>query len=204
MRAQSLRGPALDLAARRVREPGIVHAAMPITMKTLFPMVAVAGLLTGACGSTSGGPAKTPSTITFQLHNDGISTVAVMVNCQVTFTITSLADPVHTIDLEGPCACDCAQSSCSVCGPCFAGPLEIPMGTMTTESWNAVSVTTQATPAGSCERRTALPDGPYRIDVPVYPSADAATAGTSGWTSSQTFNLPVAGNVVDVALGASP
>jgi hypothetical protein len=78
------------------------------------------------------------------------------------------------------------------------------MGTMTTASWNTVSVTTQPTAAGSCERRTALPDGAYRIDVPVYPSTDAALAGTSGWTTSQTFNLPVAGNVVDVALGASP
>ncbi len=167
--------------------------------------IAAIGLLTGACGSTtSSDPGKTPATITFQLHNDGISTVDVMVNCQINLTITSLADPVHTIDREGACACDCAQSSCPVCGPCWAGPREVPVGTMTSESWNAVSVTTQQTPAGSCERRTALPDGPYRIDVPVYPSADDALAGTAGWTTSQTFNLPVAGNVVDVALGASP
>jgi len=173
-------------------------------MKHVLSTIVVTGLLTGACGSTSSDPGKTPSTITFQLHNDSVSTVAVMVNCQINYTITSLADPVHIIDREGACACDCAQSSCSVCGPCFAGPLEVATGTMVTDSWNAVSVTTQPTPAGSCERRTALPDGPYRIDVPVYPSADAALAGTSGWTTSQTFTLPVTGNVVDVALGASP
>ena len=161
-------------------------------------------VIAGACGSGKNDPGTPPATITFQLHNDGISTVYLFENCQIVFTITSLADPAHVVAQEGPCACACGQGACPVCGPCFAGPRDVAIGTMTTEYWNAVSVTTEATPAGSCERRTALPAGPYRIDVPVYTSAADATAGTSGYTASQTFSLPVAGDIVDVALGASP
>jgi hypothetical protein len=167
-------------------------------------MIVFAASLAAACGSTKNDPGTPPAMITFQLHNDGIATVYVFEDCQIDFTITALADPVHVIAREGACACACDQSSCPVCGPCFAGPRDVAVGSMLTEYWNAVSVTTQTTPTGSCERRASLPDGRYRIDVPVYPTADDAVAKTSGYTASQSFDLPVAGNLVDVALGASP
>ena len=92
-----------------------------------------------------------------------------------------------------------------MCGACFAGPLDVATGTMRTESWSTVKVTTEPTPtSGSCERRTALPYGPYRIDVPVYPTLADAMARMLGRTASQSFDLPLAGDVVDVQLGLSP
>lgn len=164
-------------------------------------LIIVTAALAGACGSNN--PTTPPTTITFQLHNDGISTVYVFEGCTVDFTITSLADPVHQITQEGGCACACGQA-CPVCGPCYEGARDVAIGTLLTEYWNAVSVTVEQTPAGSCERRASLPAGAYRIDVPVYPTADDAVAKTSARTATQSFSLPTAGNLVDVALGESP
>jgi hypothetical protein len=175
-----------------------------LTMKSALLMIATMALAAGACGSNSGGtPPPPPATITFQLHNDGISTIYVYEGCQLDFTITSLADPVHTIALSAGCACTCGQA-CPVCGPCFEGALDLTVGDMMIAQWNTVDVATQQTPTGSCERTMPLPYGPYRIDVPVYPSHDDAVAKTSGRTASQTFTLPVTGNVVHVQLGESP
>jgi hypothetical protein len=75
---------------------------------------------------------------------------------------------------------------------------------MVTEYWSTVDVTIQPTASGSCERRTALPPGAYRIDVPVYPTVADATAKMLARTASQSFTLPASGDVVDVALGLSP
>jgi hypothetical protein len=167
-------------------------------------LIALTGVLAaGACGSSTLGPKLQPSTVTFQLRNDGASTVYLFENCTIEYTITSLADPVHAIARQGTCACACDQSSCPVCGPCFAGPRDVAVGAMLAESWNSVSVTTEPTPAGSCERATPLPYGRYRIDVPVYPTAADALARMYGRTITQTFDLPVAGDAVDVQLGVS-
>ncbi|HEY7375869.1 MAG TPA: hypothetical protein VIF57_27165 [Polyangia bacterium] len=155
------------------------------------------------CGTTENLPMPKPATITFQLHNDGISTVYLFENCQIDFTITSLVGAPYPIAREGACACECGQQ-CPVCGPCFAGPREVAIGAMETEYWNAVRVTTETTSTGSCERRGSLPFGRYRIDVPVYPSAADATVGTSGYTASQTFTVSTVDAVVDVPIGASP
>ena len=167
-------------------------------------MIATMALTMGACGSSTGGPpAPPPVTITFQLHNDGISTIYVFEGCQLDYTITSLADPVHAIARTGGCACACGHE-CPVCGACFEGPLEMATGGMMISEWSTVNVTTEPTPTGSCERTTPLPEGPYRIDVPVYPSHDDAVAKTSARTASASFTLPVVGNVVHVQLGESP
>ena len=173
-------------------------------MKRLLLIVATGALAAGACGSSRLDPQPQPSSVTFQLRNDGIATVYLFENCTVEYTITSLADPVHQIALSGACACTCG-TACPVCGACFAGPLDVATGTMRTESWNTVKVTTEPSPtSGSCERRTALPYGPYRIDVPVYPTLADAMARMLGRTASQSFDLPLAGDVVDVQLGLSP
>jgi hypothetical protein len=173
-------------------------------MKRLLLIVATGALAAGACGSSRLDPQPQPSSVTFQLHNDGIGTVFLFENCTVEYTITSLADPVHEIALSGACACECGRE-CPVCGACFAGPLDVATGTMRTESWNTVKVTSEPTSAGgSCERRTALPYGSYRIDVPVYPTLADAMARMSGRTASQSFELPLSGDVVDVQLGLSP
>jgi hypothetical protein len=172
--------------------------------------IAFASLLTVAAAACSGGLNSSVDTrqatpITLQFHNTGLSTVYVFQSCLLDFTITSLADPVHQITREGACACDCGQATCPVCGPCFAGARDVAVGSMLTDTWNTVNVTTEPTAiGGSCERRTTLPDGPYRIDIAVYPTAEDAVAHTYGRTATQSFSLPVTGNLVDVQLGASP
>jgi hypothetical protein len=171
---------------------------------SLRAIVCTVALAAGACGSSTLQPPPQASSITFQLRNDGISTVYLFENCTIDFTITSLADPVHEIAQGGFCACACEQSSCPVCGPCFAGPRDVAVGATLPESWSAVSVASETTSTGSCERRTPLPYGRYRIDVPVYPTEADALAKTYGRTATQTFDLPVAGDVVDVQLGQSP
>jgi len=162
------------------------------------------GALTGAGGTTgtggTGGPP--PSTVvTFELLNNSTPTVYLFQDCWVESTITSLADPPHVIERDGPCACDCAQSTCPVCGPCFQGSREVLGGAVMQEFWSPASVTYETRPAGSCSRRHALPDGPYRIDVPVYPTAEDAVARTGARIATQSFALPVGDESVIVPLG---
>jgi hypothetical protein len=177
---------------------------MPGPMKTFLMTTAVIAALAGACNTDSLEPGPPASTITVNLHNDGGTALYLFQNCLLDYTITSLADPVHVVTREGPCGCDCGQSSCPLCGPCFAGPREVVAGSVLTDSWTTVSVTTESTPTGSCERKRALPYGAYRIDVPVYPSADDALAKTSARTATQSFALPLRGDALDVLLGVSP
>jgi len=174
-------------------------------MKRVWFIAATVVLAAGACGSGTLEPPPQASSITFQLRNDGLSTVYLFENCTIDYTITSLAEPVHAVARVGTCACECSQASCPVCGPCFAGPRDVGVGAALAEYWSTVSVTTQPTSiGGTCEQRTPLPYGRYRIDVPVYPTVADATARMLGRTATQTFDLPVAGDAVDVQLGLSP
>jgi hypothetical protein len=164
------------------------------------------GQLTGAGGTTgsggTGGPP--PSTVvTFELRNDSAPTVYLFQDCLVEYTITSLADPPHLIERPGPCGCDCAQSICPVCGPCFQGSREVAGGAVMNEYWSAASVTYEPAPppVGTCSRTHPLPDGPYRIDIPVYPTAEDAAARTGARIATQSFALPVPGESVIVPLG---
>jgi hypothetical protein len=172
-------------------------------MRRLGFVLVSGALAAGACGPSTLGPPQEVSSITFQFRNDGIATVYLFASCTVEYTITSLAEPVHQITRAGTCACACGQSACPVCGACFAGPRDVAVGAMIGESWRSVSVTTEASPTGSCERATPLPSGHYRIDVPVYPTLADATARTYGRPATQSFDLPVDG-MVDVQLGLSP
>lgn len=175
-------------------------------MKALLLTAVATAALAGACGTGTldTGKMPPPSTVTFELRNDGLSAVYLVQNCTVNLTITSLADPVHVVEREGPCGCDCGAGACPICGPCWAGFPEVAVGGMVSEYWNTVSVTYESGPSGSCERKQTLPAGQYRIDVPVYPSAEDAGAQTGGRIATQTFTLPVAGDTVPVALGVSP
>ena len=146
----------------------------------------------------------TAAFVTFELRNDGIATVYLYQGCLLDYTITSLADPVHVIQRQSPCGCDCTFSSCPVCGACFQGSREVAIGTAVSDSWAAVSVTNVPRPSGSCERQQTLPDGPYRIDVPVYGSDADAVARTSARTATQSFELPTPADSVAVAVGVSP
>jgi hypothetical protein len=162
------------------------------------------GELTGAGGTTgTGGTGGPPPSIviTFELRNNSAPTVYLFQDCLVEYTITSLADPPHVIERDGPCACDCAQSICAVCGQCLQGSRELVGGAVMQESWSPASVTYETRPAGSCSRRHALPDGPYRIDIPVYPTAEDAVARTGARIATQSFALPPLADPVIVPLG---
>jgi hypothetical protein len=179
---------------RAVRDP----------VKSLLPIAAAAAALAGACSTGSLDPGTQPpepTTVTFELRNDSASAVYLFQSCLVNLTITALADPPRVIDREGPCGCDCGVAACPVCGPCYQGSLEVAGGSMRSEYWNAVSVTYESAPSGSCERKHALPAGQYRIDVPVYGSADEAARNNGARIASQTFTLPAPADTVPVSLG---
>jgi len=172
-------------------------------MKPLL-IAAVTAALAGACSSKTTDAGPPPSTVTFELRNDSAPTLYLFQDCLLDLTITSLADPPHVIEREGPCGCDCGVASCPVCGPCFQGPREVAGGAVLSEYWSTVSVTYEPAPTGSCERKHSLPPGQYRIDIPVYGSAEDAAAKTGARTATQTFTLPVPSDSVSVALGVSP
>src|SRR5262249_49603383 len=95
----------------------------------------------------------------------------------------------------------CGVASCPLCGPCFQGSVEVATGSIQSEYWNTVSVTHEPSPAGSCERKRALPAGQYRIDVPVYVTAEGAAAKMGARIASATFTLPAPLDTVSVPLG---
>jgi len=176
-------------------------------MRSLGFALVVGAALAGACGKGSiAGPdsGPPPSVVTFELRNDGIATVYLLQNCLVDYTITSLSDPANVIQRATGCGCECGQSSCPVCGACFVGSREVAIGTALTDHWTTEDVTNVPTATGSCLRRQTLPDGPYRIDVPVYASDADALARTGARTAIQSFMLPAPGDNVTVALGVSP
>jgi hypothetical protein len=173
-------------------------------MKWLLLIAITTAGSAGACGTNTlgTGTPPTPSTVTFELRNDGVAAVYLVQNCSINLTITSLADPAHVVEREGPCGCDCGVAACPVCGPCWAGFPEVAAGGTMSEYWNAVSVTYEPAPTGSCERKHALPAGQYRIDVPVYASPEEAAVGGAGARiATQTFTLPAPNDTVTVALG---
>jgi len=174
-----------------------------VVRMTLIVGAVALGAFDGGCGTTESNPMP-PSTVNFALRNDGAQTVYLFQACLINYTITSLADPAHTITRLDGCACMCTQASCGECGACAQNAIDVAVGTARNDDWTAISFTTESRPTGSCFRQQALPPGSYRIDVPVYPTADDAVAGTSARTATQSFTLPAQGTVVDVALGVSP
>ena len=173
-------------------------------MKPLLLFAAATAALAGACSTGSLDREPASSSVTFELRNDGVPALYLFQNCLLDLTITSLADPARVVEREGPCGCDCGVASCPVCGPCFAGPREVAGGGMVSEYWNAVSVTYEAAPTGSCERKHALPAGQYRIDIPVYASPEDALTKTGARIATQTFTLSASTDAVGVVLSVWP
>jgi hypothetical protein len=174
-------------------------------VKAPLAIAVVIAALGGACDS-GGTLAPPPSVVTFDLRNDGISTVYLRESCLLDFKITSLGEPVREIARQGACPCDCAVATCPVCGPCYEGPREVAVGATWMTVWAAVNVTYEPRQQGStCERKHTLPAGSYRIDVPVYPTAQDVIDKTNARTATQTFSLPSPGDInVTVSVGASP
>jgi hypothetical protein len=140
-----------------------------------------------------------PSSVRFEIRNQGPSTSYVYQSCTIDFAITSLANPTAPIAQVGPCVTECGTPP-HTCGACFEAPLEIAAGGTATAYWLAARVTNEPT----CQRLHALPDGDYRIQLPVYASHAEATAKVLPFTFTQVFTLPAPDDTVTIPIAISP
>jgi hypothetical protein len=140
-----------------------------------------------------------PTPLTFELHNGGATSVYLHETCTLELSILQLTAPPEAVGLStGGCGvCDCAAASCGpvACGACFDGGLEVAAGATQQYFWTQVDVQYETGAAATCSRTTALPAGPYRIDVPVFASADDASGGIGARVATATFTLPDVENV---------
>jgi hypothetical protein len=154
---------------------------------------------TTACGTTDPPPRDPPATITFSLQNSGAAPVWLFERCIVDLKITQVAEPGRVIGLLDGCpVCDCGDSQCQgyVCGPCFMGGVEVAPSATRPFTWSAVDVDFGTDNGRTCMQKQTLPAGQYRIDVPVYPTAEDAMARTNPRSVTQTFELPGTETVV--------
>jgi hypothetical protein len=144
-------------------------------------------------------PLTPPPPLTFELHNAGATSVFLFENCTFELSILRLIDPAQAVGLPtGGCGvCDCAASSCGpvACGACFDGGLEVAAGATQQYLWAPVDIQYETSAAATCSRSKALTAGPYRIDVPVFASADDASGGIGARIATATFTLPGVENV---------
>jgi len=172
----------------------------------LLAFVASAAAL--GCGtSTSDPPDDPPATITFSLHNGGSAPVYLFEQCILNLTISQVADPARVIGLLDGCpVCDCGDTQCRgyVCGACFMGGVEVAANAMRPFTWSAVDVDFGTQNGTTCMQKRTLPAGQYRIDVPVYPSAEDAMTRRNPRVVTQTFQVPAAETIVVPLAAISP
>ena len=163
-------------------------------------------------------PAQPPPFPTeFRFRNDSTAPLFINKNAGcfgIDFGVSSCASGFR--DRVGPafhCACSCDESSCtgpSICGAC-AQPegVLVPVGNSVAVPWDAIQVTDDEKPRPngaapfSCVRSHPLPAGRYRVAIRVFDDQPTAAAAIGGRTVTRDFELPSAGNVVDVPLGAT-
>ena len=172
-------------------------------MKPRLALLTLLGAAANGCGITENFPMP-PPVVAFELRNGGTESTFLFQGCLLDYAITSLVASPYRIERGAGCSCDCDQGSCPVCQPCSQGPQTVIAGSAVYDRWTAVNITLETTASGSCERKQRLPDGPYRIDVPVYGTAEDAAARTNARTVTQEFSIPTPGGLVSVALSSSP
>jgi hypothetical protein len=163
-------------------------------------------------------PAQPPPYPTeFRFRNDSATPLFISQNTNCIgfdFGISSCASGFS--DRLGPtfhCTCECDEASCThpnTCGGC-PPPIGavVPPGGSIAASWNGVHVTNdekaRADGLGSfgCVRSHPLPAGRYRVAIRVFDDQTTAAAAVGGRTVTRDFELPSAGNVVDVPLAAT-
>jgi hypothetical protein len=159
-------------------------------------------------------PAQPPPFPTeFRFRNDSAAPLFIgkNANCvDIDFGISSCASGFR--DRLGPrshCGCWCEPFGCSTCGACPPREgLVVPADGSVVAPWNGIELTDseQQLPDGgalvSCARSRLLPAGRYRVAIRVFDDQTAAAAAIGGRTVTRDFELPSAGNVVEVPLGA--
>jgi hypothetical protein len=163
-------------------------------------------------------PAQPPPYPTeFRFRND--STTTLFINKDracigIDFSVSSCASGFR--DRLGPtshCTCECDEASCThpnTCGACpQAEGVLVPAGASIAVAWNGVHVTNDEKPGGDgrgsfwCVRSHPLLAGRYRVAIRVFDDQTAAAAAIGGRTVTRDFELPSAGNVLDVPLAAT-
>jgi hypothetical protein len=156
-------------------------------------------------GPDTGTEPEPQAAINFFLRNDSATPVYLYLGCVLDLNITSLADPTKPIGRTAGCGCSCSDPSCTsppLCGGCFQGSVEVAATSSMSFTWEPVDLSYEARGTFSCVRVRALPAGDYRIDVPVYATAEDAATKTNARIASRTFTVP--GGTVIVSLSASP
>jgi len=166
-----------------------------IVCSSLF--VLLAGCWSGSLagnGDGGGTEIQPPPPLTFNLRNDGASSLYIYQSCNPDMTITELSDPPREIGYAYGCGiCDCAVSVCPsvVCGPCFVGAQEIAGGATFQWSWSPVDMTYETrADTTMCTHTRVLPAGQYRLDVRVYAAMADAVARNGAGLVTQIFTLP--------------
>jgi hypothetical protein len=170
---------------------------------------------TGTGGSATGGFGNVPSyceidtslpgpyATTFTLTNTQSFALYLYQGCFITHSIRSCAEG-YSRDLPTNVFCtpECGSGSsgCVVCGACYSEPLLLEPGESAEISWSGQLYQTVDGPACSCYNAWNAQSGIYRIDVPVFATAEQAQAQQPSFTVSQEFQLPALNGAVDVGL----
>jgi len=160
-----------------------------------------------SCRVDAGGQAA-PYPTEIHFRNDSGAPVYVHKGCiGIDFGVSSCASGYR--DFLEPvyhCACACEQASCTGGLNCGACPqpvgTAIVAGQFAMVSWDAYAVTEEDRGTYTCVRSSALPAGRYRIAIRVYDDASSALNMVGGREVTQDFQLPAAGGVLEVPVGA--
>lgn len=169
--------------------------------------VATGGQATGGYGNVPSQCAvdtvlPPPYATTFKLVNTQSFPLYLYQGCWITHSIRACADG-YSRDLPTDvfCMTECSSGvGCVVCGACYSQPLLLRPGDVAEIDWSGQLYTTVNGPMCSCFTAASAPPGMYRIDVPVFLTADQAQAQAPSFIVSQQFQLPSAGNTVTVNL----
>ena len=162
-------------------------------------------------------PSLHPYPTEFHFRNDTAAPLFINKNsgcAGIEYGVSSCASGFR--DRLGPtfhCACSCDESSCTGppnCGACPAPEgMLVPAGASVAVPWDGVQITDDEKPRPnggapfSCVRLHPLAAGRYRVAIRVFDDQTAAAAAIGGRTVTRDFELPNAGNVVDVPLAAT-
>jgi hypothetical protein len=173
-------------------------SALACTKTTTLPATSDAACAVAATGSP-------PFTVTFQLRNAGATPLWIGWGaCGTDLSITGCA--TGYAQEYGPrfhCACSCDEPSCTgglACGPCPPEEEELPPQATRQLTWKGESITDVVRDRYTCVQQRDLPAGKYRIAVPLYTSMAAVKAKQRAGTVTRDFDLPTAGDRVDVDL----
>jgi hypothetical protein len=168
-------------------------------------VIATQAVLLLGCGTPTQEPVDPPPPVTFSLQNGGATSVYLFEQCILDLGITDLSSSRLIGRAAGCPICDCAQTTCPAiaCGACFSGGVEVAATAAREYLWSPVDVSIQPRAGSQCSRTQILPAGQYRIDVPVYPTADDAAAKSNGRLVTRTFELPATETIVIPLVPAS-